>query len=388
MQGNGSRIEEAHLTLPDTLSATLRAQARRLGVSVASLCHLAYAQLLGRVSGRDDVVFGTVLFGRMQSGAGADRALGLYINTLPLRVRLDGSVRDAARRVQQELAGLLRHEHAPLALAQRCSGLEAGVPVFAALLNYRHNPREAELESDPALMDFATGVTSEAGAERSNYPYTLSIDDDGEALSVTAQVHDSLSASLSCAYMARTLEALCDALQRDEAVALASLDLLDEDERQALLVGRQPAPRYEQSLCVHELFERQAERTPEATAMVDGERRIGYAALNASANRLARRLQRAGVRPGDPVALLMKRSIELVAAQLAVLKCGAFYVPLDEQAPARRWAELVEDSGAALLLVLPGDDERELPPVHGLVVDLDEGQIGRASCRERVFRAG
>ncbi|MDL5034724.1 condensation domain-containing protein, partial [Pelomonas sp. APW6] len=137
VQGDGSQIGEAHLALPDSLSRGLRTQARRLGVSVASLCHLAYAQLLGRVSGREDVVFGTVLFGRMQAGAGADRALGLYINTLPLRVKLQGPVLDAVKQVQQDLAGLLRHEHAPLALAQRCSGLESGVPLVTALLNYR-----------------------------------------------------------------------------------------------------------------------------------------------------------------------------------------------------------------------------------------------------------
>ncbi|MBB2488260.1 hypothetical protein H5407_23785, partial [Mitsuaria sp. WAJ17] len=113
-----------------------------------------YAQLLGRVSGREDVVFGTVLFGRMQAGAGADRALGLYINTLPLRVKLQGPVLGAVKQVQQDLAGLLRHEHAPLALAQRCSGLESGVPLVTALLNYRHSQGQSQepAELPPALQ--------------------------------------------------------------------------------------------------------------------------------------------------------------------------------------------------------------------------------------------
>ncbi|MDL5034649.1 amino acid adenylation domain-containing protein [Pelomonas sp. APW6] len=378
VQGDGSQVGEAHLALPDSLSRGLRAQARRLGVSVASLCHLAYAQLLGRVSGREDVVFGTVLFGRMQAGAGADRALGLYINTLPLRVKLQGPVLGAVKQVQQDLAGLLRHEHAPLALAQRCSGLESGVPVFAALFNYRHSPKDTTPDADATLTDFTAGIQSEVGAERSNYPYTLSVDDDGEALFVTAQVHESISAEQTCRYMARLLQALSEALEADTSRSLLSLDMLEDAEREALIHGRHEPVRYEQRLTVHALFEAQVHRTPKALAMIDGERSVSYAELNASANRLAWQLQQAGVRPGHPIALLMKRSIELVTSQLAVLKCGAFFVPLDEQAPPQRWAELVEDSGAALLLVLPGHEERPLPDVERLIVDLRHPDLTQA----------
>ena len=126
--------------LPQGLNDRLRGQARRIGVSLASLCHLAWGQVLARTSGREDVVFGTVLFGRMQAGEGADRALGLFINTLPVRLDLDETgVEDSVRQTHQQLADLLRHEHASLALAQRCSGVAAPAPLFSALLNYRHN---------------------------------------------------------------------------------------------------------------------------------------------------------------------------------------------------------------------------------------------------------
>ncbi|MCH7345992.1 condensation domain-containing protein, partial [Pelomonas sp. CA6] len=189
VQGEGRAVGGATRLLPGSLSTGLRMQARRLGVSVASLCHLAYAQLLGRVSGRDDVVFGTVLLGRMQSGAGADRALGLYINTLPLRVSLDGGVRRAAVQVHQDLAGLLRHEHAPLAWVQRCSGLDAGVPLVTALLNYRH--AQAQTADAAGVPEALQGMALLAGEERSNYPFTLSVEDLGaEGLALSALVQE------------------------------------------------------------------------------------------------------------------------------------------------------------------------------------------------------
>src|SRR5688572_17056148 len=138
--GEGHGIGEAWLPVADDVGARLRRRARALGVSVASLCHLAWAQVLARVSGRSDVVFGTLLFGRMQGGEGVDRVMGPFINTLPVRIGVgEESVEAAVRRTHALLADLLRHEHASLALAQRASGVAAPAPLFTSLLNYRYN---------------------------------------------------------------------------------------------------------------------------------------------------------------------------------------------------------------------------------------------------------
>ncbi len=129
VRGGGSSIAQTRLAVEADLARRLRIQARRLSATPASLFHLAWALVLARTTGREDVVFGTVLFGRMTGGAGADRALGLFINTLPLRLSLKGrDVETAVRETHERLTLLLRHEHASLALAQRCSAVSSPAP--------------------------------------------------------------------------------------------------------------------------------------------------------------------------------------------------------------------------------------------------------------------
>ena len=175
-------LHDAVRPLPLALAVQARETARRAGVSIASFMHLAWALVLARCSGRDDVVFGTVLLGRLGGAGDADhaRALGMMINTLPLRVRLGNvTLGEALRATHAGLSQLMRHEHAPLALAQRCSGVAAPTPLFTALFNFRHT--------------LAGQATSTLGLdvvwvqERTGYPLALAVDDDGSALTLDVQ---------------------------------------------------------------------------------------------------------------------------------------------------------------------------------------------------------
>ncbi|MEL5545545.1 amino acid adenylation domain-containing protein [Serratia nevei] len=373
VHGEGRDISTAHLALPHTLNQQLRRQARRLGVSLASLCHLAWAQVLARATGRDEVVFGTVLLGRMQAGDGAERALGLFINTLPLRLDVNEvGAESAVLQAHIRLSGLLAHEHAPLALAQRCSGVAAGTPLFSALLNYRHNSGE-----DTALP---TGVTLLDSQERTNYPFVLSVEDGGDSLGLTAQVRQPIEAQRVCGYMAQALSALAQALEQAPQTPVCELEVMP-DEEYALQLCRwnHTAEAYPADTCVHELFEQQARQTPQAIALIQDAQRLSYAQLNARANRLAHRLIERGVQPGDRVAVRLARSIELVCAQLAVIKAGAAYVPIDPQLPAARQAWIDDDSGACLMLTDAVGDEG-IPQLT--VEDREaEGHVGNPALR-------
>ncbi len=344
VQGDGTGIVEASSPVEPSLARRLRERARALGVSAASVCHVAWAQVLARVSARDDVVFGTVLLGRMQSGEGADRVLGPFINTLPVRLRVgEQGVQESVRQAHTLLAQLLRHEHASLALAQRCSGVQAPAPLFSALLNYRHS---STAEPSPAEADQAKVKIEFLGAEeRTNYPFVLSVDDLGEGFALTAQVQSPADPQRICDYMQTALDQLVGALESAPATSLRSLDVLPEAERRQLLVEwNDTQTDYPRGRCVHELFEEQAARTPESVALEFEGREITYAELNRRANQLARVLRTRGVGPDVLVGVFAERSFEMVVALLAVLKAGGAYVPLDPSYPAERLRHMLEDA--------------------------------------------
>ncbi|NWD72414.1 hypothetical protein HX870_32945, partial [Pseudomonas gingeri] len=235
VQGDGQVIEESTRVLPEALSLRLRAGARQLGVSAASLHHLAWAQVLGKVSGKQDVVFGTVLMGRMQGGEGAERALGMFINTLPLRVAVGGQgVRAGVKATHARLTALLGHEHASLALAQRCSGVVAPTPLFSALLNYRHSA--VGHVSEQATQAWQ-GIETLSSEERTNYPVTLNVDDLGEGFSLNVQAAAGIDAQRVCAYMQAALTHLVEALESAPDSAVRDLPVLPEAEREQLLRG-------------------------------------------------------------------------------------------------------------------------------------------------------
>jgi amino acid adenylation domain-containing protein len=351
-QGDGSGIRQGWKEVRRELGAGLRQGARRLGVSVASLCHLAWAQVLARLSNREDVVFGTVLFGRMQGGEGVDRVMGLFINTLPIRIKLgQESVTEAARGTQASLSELIRHEHASLALAQRCSGVEAPTPLFTSLFNYRHSATWATQTCSAETKQAWEGIEPLAVEERTNYPVTFSVDDFGDWFGLTAQVRAPLEAERLCNLMHRALEVLADALEALPQKPIRELDVLPPVDRTQVIEEWNAAERqYARKRCIHELFEAQVERTPDAVAAVYNADALSYTALNGRANQVAHELRSLGVGPDDRVAICVERGLEMVVGILAVLKAGGGYVPLDPAYPAERLNYMLEDCNPKVLL--------------------------------------
>ncbi|MET3381553.1 non-ribosomal peptide synthetase [Variovorax paradoxus] len=374
VRGNGSDAVQAKLRLEPALCADVRRVARAHGVSPACVFHLAWAQVLGRCSAREDVVFGTVLFGRLQGGAGADRAMGMFINTLPLRVRLDGrSAATALEETAASLAGLLRHEHAPLTLAQRCSGLAANTPLFSALLNYRHS-RDEPAQGEEGIA----GIRYLDSRDRTNYPFVLHVDDHGDGFSVTAEIVERVDAARIAGWVRETLEHLRHALDQAQDTPMHAIETLPPAERAQVLQGFNATHRDHSGdgELVHALFERQAGRDPSALALEFGTQRLSYGELEAQANQLARHLSSLGVGPDERVAICLESGPALVVAILATLKAGGAYVPLDPAHPDERLAHMLGDSASRVLLTQERLVERLHPPAACECVLLDD--IGQA----------
>jgi len=380
VQGDGSEVEQARVDLDATLARRLKERAREMGVSAASVCHVAWGRVVGRVTGREDVVFGTVLFGRMGGGGeGAERVLGLFINTLPIRVGVGReSVERSVRRTQEALGGLMSHEHASLAVAQRCSGVKAPAPLFSCLLNYRHSQRE--VKRSRVGREAWVGMEALESGERTNYPLTLSVDDLGDGFGLTAQAIRPIDAGRICEYMRKALEGLVEALERAPETEVRWIEVVPEGERRQILEEwNETEAEYPRERCVHELFEEQVERSPEAVALVYEDRQLSYGELNARANRLARHLRSLGVGPECRVAICLERSVELVVGLLGVLKAGGAYVPLDPSYPPNRLTYMVKDCAPAILLTHEATSALTVELASGLLslnLDSDAAEWG------------
>ncbi|MCF5602301.1 amino acid adenylation domain-containing protein, partial [Pseudomonas syringae] len=346
VRDDGSAIDEDRRTLDNALASRLREQARQLGASAASLMHVAWARVLGVLANRSDVVFGTVLLGRM-SGEGAERTLGVFINTLPLRVDTADDARAAVKSTHARLTALIAHEHASLVLAQGCSAVAAGSPLFSALLNYRHSADVRPHDGEGPWQ----GVRMLGGDVRSNYPLTLSVDDMGESFDLHVLAVQGMGAERIAGWMINALRHLVETLEQAQPLTLHSVSILDAEERSQLLVDFNASEQtFAHTLTVHALIEAQAANSPQNPAVIQGEQVLSYAELNQQANRLAHHLMGLGVTPDERVALCLHRGPQRLIAMLAVLKAGAAYVPVDPAYPAERIAYLLQDSAPRVVL--------------------------------------
>ncbi|WP_184316576.1 non-ribosomal peptide synthetase [Pseudomonas rhodesiae] len=336
------------LTLDPGLTERLESFARSHKVTLNTLIQAAWLILLHRHSGQPVVAFGATVSGRPAELVGVEQQVGLFINTLPVICAVDeqASVADWLQAVQSQNLSLREHEHCGLYDIQRWAG-QGGEGLFDSILVFENYPVSKALEQ-------GGGSGLRFGApqahEQTSFPLTV-LADVGETLSVQfnfARAHFTMPMVQG---YARHLANLLGGMLQGGEQSLGELAMLDMTERQQILEQWNATARdYPQNQWVHHLIEAQAERHPQATALVFAEQRIDYAELNRRANRLAHRLIEAGVGPDVRVGLAVERSFDMVIGLLAVLKAGGAYVPLDPDYPRERLAYMLDDSGVQLLL--------------------------------------
>jgi amino acid adenylation domain-containing protein len=363
--------------LPADLVAAVEGVARRLRVTPNAVFQCAWAAVLSAWAGERDVVFGATVSGRPPELPGVEEMVGMFINTVPVRIRVPrgGAVGDWVQAANLEQAEARQFEHAPLAEVRTWSQVPAEGTLFETLLVYENYPVDslqsgggAELQAEGDSAADAFQVTSASSPERTNYPLSLVAAPSPDGFRVTATYDPARLEPASVRALLGGLARVLEQIAADPSRSVAELTPLSpEEERRVTVAFNDTALEYPRGATVHALIEAAAARTPDAVALKHGGERVTYAALNARANRLARRLRALGVAPETSVGVCLERTPELAIALLAVLKSGGAYVPLDPNYPAERLGWMLEDSAAPVVIAerrtedaLPRTDARVL----------------------------
>ncbi|HEY0475424.1 MAG TPA: amino acid adenylation domain-containing protein, partial [Kribbella sp.] len=338
------------VALSEERSTRLREVAQGNGLTVNTVVQGAWALLLSRYCGEADVVFGTTVAGRPADLPGVESMVGMFINTVPTRVRVPHR-QDLASwlgQLQVEQSEARRFDYVSLAQLQTASEVPGGVNLFDSIVVFENYPINDETVAAHGLQ-----LTDSGTSEPTNYPLTVVVLPDRQ-LSVTLDYDPTLFDAATVERMAGQLEFLLDGIGDDVHRAVSDLPILTEAETHRLLVEWNGADRADVSVTVPRLFEAQVRRTPDAVAVNCEGVSLSYAELNARANRSAHRLIEQGAGPDRYVVLMLPRSLELVVAILAVLKTGAAYVPVDPEYPAERIRAVLEDVRPVVVLDDPG----------------------------------
>ncbi len=338
---------ESKAQLSAETTSRLQLLARNHGLTLNTILVGAWAMFLNRYSHEETVVFGATVAGRPPSLPGVETMIGLFINTLPVRVRVDDEAELLAwlRVLQAEQVELREYEHSPLVEVQSWSEVERGRPLFESLLVFENYP----LDKDALKENLSLDLEDVRSFDRTNYPLTI-VAIPAKELCLQALYDRARFTDDSIERLLGHLQTLLESIAARPSQPVGQLQLLTPREQQVFVEWNQTARDYQQDLCVHEMFEAQVERTPGQIAAVHRDEELTYRELNARANKLAHYLRKLGVRSETRVGVLMDRSLEMLVALLGTLKAGGAYVPLDPEYPQERLAFMLADSGALLVL--------------------------------------
>ncbi|HGJ8974839.1 TPA: amino acid adenylation domain-containing protein, partial [Pseudomonas aeruginosa] len=388
-QGGTSIIGDRYANLAPEQGRRLRELAQQHHLTVNTLAQAAWALVLRRYSGLHDVLFGVTVAGRPVSRPEMQNTVGLFINSIALRVRLPGgdsrlTVREWLQGLFQQNLELREHEHLSLVQIQACSALEKGQRMFDSLFVYENAPVESKLFSSAEELQ----ARSDTARTHTNYPLTVVVypgDDLGLHLSYDERYFDEETVDRLLTDFKRLLLAIGDGFHD----AFTELPLVPEEEYAALLhspAGRRAYPFDEGYV---RLFEAQVDRLGERVAATCRDRAWSYRQLDAEANRVAWGLLEAGVERDRAVALLADRGLELMAMMIGTFKAGAAYLPLDPSLPRSRLVNLLKLGGVPALVVGEGHQAlaRELLeelPEESRPALLDwAAQQGQGKCEQR-----
>ncbi len=367
------RYGEQYLCLPPELTQALRSLGQQHRLTINTVLQGAWALLLSRYSGQEDVVFGFTSAGRPPTLDGVEGMIGLFINTLPIRIQVPAgaSIISWLQDIQEQQLELRRYDYTPLVEIHGWSAVPRNLPLFESIIEFENYPIDELLKQPARERKAGTQRSRIGGFGRTNYALTMCLADEGDSLVATLGYRTDVFDDAAISRLLGHFETILESFVANTNQHLSETNILSMTERRQLEAWNETKREYPTDQCVHHLFELQAERDPQAIALVHNDEPLTYYELNCRANQVAHHLLNLGVGPEMLVGICVERSVDMVIAMLAVLKSGAAYVGLDPNYPEQRLQFILEDSASRVLILHRGVAEKIRPSKELKLVWLD-----------------
>jgi amino acid adenylation domain-containing protein/non-ribosomal peptide synthase protein (TIGR01720 family) len=322
-------------------------------ITLNTLMQVCWGIILRRYSGEKDILFGAVSSGRPAELNGVESKIGLFINTLPLRIRFDDdiSVLELMRHIQDEQVHAREYQSSSLAQIQKLCALQSGENLFDSIMAFENFPISQAMQENRLLPIDNDHIKFH---EETHYPLSLVIDA-SQTLNIAISYDSARFSKHAVQRVLNQIHQLLAQITFNPKQAICDLSIITPKEQTEMLetwndTAVDYSLTYPKDSLIHELFEAQVEKTPKHTAVIYQDERLSYQELNQKANQLAHYLMELGLRPEDLCAIKIARSSHVLVALLAVLKSGAAYVPIDASYPKERIDYMIKDSGAKIIL--------------------------------------
>ncbi|MBK7992405.1 MAG: LLM class flavin-dependent oxidoreductase [Blastocatellia bacterium] len=338
--------EESLLSKDQTTNLQTCAKQYQLPMNV--LIQGAWGLLLNHYSNESDIVYGSVVSGRPTSLKDTDKMIGLFINTLPVRIKINKSqyLTDYLKQLHEQLIAIREYEYSPLSEVQTWSQIERGQSLFDTILVYENYPIDFSLQEYKGALSLRNPKV----IERTNLPITVQIFP-AEQILIRIIYDSSRFEPKAINQILEHLKTILREITLNPNQLLSQVSLMSQAEKEELLyTWNNTYCDYDREITIHQLFEHQVIKSPSSTAIIFEDKELSYKELNEKANQLAHFLRKLGVTADSRVGLLIDRSSEMMIALLAILKAGAAYVPLDSSYPKDRISYMIDDAQLSVLI--------------------------------------
>ncbi|WP_433665345.1 non-ribosomal peptide synthase/polyketide synthase [Nocardia sp. CA-128927] len=356
---DGADVEQVEVPLTAETATALNKRVGELSITLNTVVQAAWGILLAKSTGRHDVVAGATVSGRPAAIAGVDSMVGLFINTVPVRVRFGprDTLADLLKGLQARQIALLDHHHVGLSEIHQATGLNV---LFDTLIGFESYPVD-QAGIGAAATTSGISITDLRSHAPSHYPLTV-VAGAAPTLQLRLEYRTDVFDRSQVQSMARRLAQILRQVVSDPSIPVGSIDILGDDERELVLHRWNDTAAEVADTTVVGLFEARVAATPDAVAVVCADAEVSYRELDTRAGQLARVLASLGVGPDTVVALTLPRSADLIVAMVAVLKAGGGYLPIDPAYPSDRLAFVLADA-MPVVVVTDSVTARVLPDI-------------------------